>query len=78
MLTDYPVRFDAAEVRQTLAVLESIYREAEIVAVIQDAGLPIGQIAFQAQPYLTWQAVESGIGPRSRSRHESRGCGNTR
>ena len=57
MLTDYPVRFDAAEVRQTLAVLESVYREAEIVAVIQDAALPIGQIAFQAQPYLTWRSV---------------------
>ena len=36
MLTDFPVRFDAAEVRQTLTVLESIYREAEIVAVIQE------------------------------------------
>jgi V8-like Glu-specific endopeptidase len=57
MLTDFPVRFNAPEVRQTLATLESIYREAEIVAVIQDAGLPIGQIAFQAQPYLTWRSV---------------------
>lgn len=57
MLTDFPVRFGSAEVRQTLTVLETIYREAEIVAVIQDAGLPIGQIAFQAQPYLTWRSV---------------------
>jgi V8-like Glu-specific endopeptidase len=57
MLTDYPVRFDTAEVRQTLTILESIYREPEIVAVIQDVGLPIGQIAFQAQPYLTWRSV---------------------
>ena len=57
MLTDYPVAFHSSEVRQTLRVLETIYREAEIVALVQDAGLPIGQVAFRAESALTWRSV---------------------
>jgi len=57
MLTDYPVKFQSAEVRQTLRTLEAVYREAEIVAIVQDAGLPIGQVAFQPESSLTWRSV---------------------
>lgn len=57
MLSDYPVTFTAPEVRQTLTLLESVYKEAEIVALIQDAGLPIGQVAFDASSSLTWRSV---------------------
>jgi V8-like Glu-specific endopeptidase len=57
MLSEFPVKFSAPEVRQTLAVLQTIYREAEIVAIVQDAGLPIEQVAWQPQPSLTWRSV---------------------
>jgi endonuclease G len=57
MLTDYPVDFSSPEVRNTLSLLESIYREAEITTVIQDAKLPIGQIAFHPEATLTWRSV---------------------
>jgi V8-like Glu-specific endopeptidase len=57
MLTDFPVKFSSPEVRQTLQILESVYRMDEIVAIVQEAGLPIGQVALQAQSSLTWHSV---------------------
>lgn len=57
MLTDYPVRFSSPEVRQTLQILGSVYHMDEIVAIVQEAGLPIGQVALHSQSDLTWRSV---------------------
>jgi endonuclease G len=58
VLTDFPVRWTEPQTRQTLDLLsEAVYREAEIVQVITDAGLPIAQIAFDARSDLTWRSV---------------------
>lgn len=60
MLTEFPVQWTAPEVRQTLDLLtDAVYREADIVPLVRDAGLPIGQVAFDARADLTWRSVFS-------------------
>lgn len=58
MLTDFPVRWTEPQVRQTLALLaEAVYREAEIVQVVQDSGVPIGQVELGGSVSLVWRSV---------------------
>jgi V8-like Glu-specific endopeptidase len=66
VLTAFPVAFGSPEVRQVLRVLESIYREPEIAAIVQDAGLPIGQVQFLAESSLTWRSVYTVAAGRGR------------
>lgn len=58
MLTAFPVRWTVPEVRQTLALLtETIYRDEDIVKIVQEAGLPIGKVRLEARSELTWRSV---------------------
>lgn len=57
MIDDYPVRWTAPEVRDTLRALETIYRTADIERVVQDAGLPPGEVAWHPRPALTWRSI---------------------
>jgi V8-like Glu-specific endopeptidase len=59
VLTDFPVRFDDPRVGDVIRTLETIYREAEIVAIVQAVRLPIGQIQFHPDSELTWRSVFS-------------------
>jgi len=59
VLTDFPVRFDDPRVREVIRTLETVYREAEIVAIAQTVRLPIGQIQFHPDSELTWRSVFS-------------------
>jgi V8-like Glu-specific endopeptidase len=56
-LTDFPVAWTAPEVRQVLALAQGVYRIDDIVAIAQDSGLPLGQIAIGARSGSTWRSV---------------------
>ena len=57
VLETYPLRLNAPEVRAALAALSTIYRRAEIEKVVEDAGLPLWQIAFHERADLSWREV---------------------
>jgi V8-like Glu-specific endopeptidase len=57
VLETYPLRLNTPEVRAALAALSTIYRRAEIEKVVEDAGLPLWQIAFHERADLSWREV---------------------
>ena len=57
VLETYPLQLNAPEVRAALAALSTIYRRAEIEKVVEDAELPLWQIAFHERADLSWREV---------------------
>ena len=57
MLSDYPVDFTAPEVKELLRILETIYRDTDIVRLVQDAGLQPADVDLNDRPALVWRSV---------------------
>ncbi|WP_431818132.1 trypsin-like peptidase domain-containing protein [Gordonia jacobaea] len=54
---NYPIDWQSRKVQEALRILEVIYRPSEIERVIQEAGIPPHEIAWDSRPALTWRSV---------------------
>ena len=58
MIDDYPVRWTAPEVQETLRLLQTtIYKQGDIERIVVDAGLSPAEIEWHPRPALTWRSV---------------------
>jgi V8-like Glu-specific endopeptidase len=53
----YPVDYTNPDVIKALNAFSGIYRPTEIERIVQDAGLPLGEIQWQLTPVLMWRGI---------------------
>lgn len=57
MIDDFPVVWMAPEVKETLRILQTIWRQSDIERIVGQAGLPPGEVRWDPRPAITWRSV---------------------
>ncbi len=57
VIDEFPVVWTSPAVKETLRILQTIYRQSEVEVIVAEAGLQPDRVGWDARPAITWRSV---------------------